>query len=236
MELPTPDRIRDLLAPHVEAGFATQQQHYSKEEIRSLGVRTKQVRAIAQETFADLKPLSGPDLLDHCEAFLPLRTIELTTVALDWAFRGRRKFVAGDFERFYTWLCAFVHNWSDCNHLCTKVYGDHLMRFPENLPEVLKWSGHENRWVRRAAAVILIPGLRKDGRFFTELLQISVALLEDEDDLVQKGYGWALKVASKHHAEAVLEFVVAQKAVMPRTALRYAIEKLSQEAKAIAMA
>jgi 3-methyladenine DNA glycosylase AlkD len=57
----------------------------------------------------------------------------------------------------------------------------------------------------------------------------------DGDDLVQKGYGWMLKAASQFDQQAVFEYVMSKKAVMPRTALRYAIEKMPDELKKQAM-
>jgi 3-methyladenine DNA glycosylase AlkD len=53
--------------------------------------------------------------------------------------------------------------------------------------------------------------------------------------MVQKGYGWMLKVASEAHEQEVLDFVMERRAIMPRTSLRYAIEKMSQEKRKLAM-
>jgi 3-methyladenine DNA glycosylase AlkD len=53
--------------------------------------------------------------------------------------------------------------------------------------------------------------------------------------MVQKGYGWALKVASEKHQEEVFAFVMKNKKNMPRTALRYAIEKMPPVRKKEAM-
>ena len=64
---------------------------------------------------------------------------------------------------------------------------------------------------------------------------IADILLEDKDDLVQKGYGWLLKEASRTHQDQVFEYVMRNKAVMPRTALRYAIEKMPEELRRKAM-
>ena len=50
--------------------------------------------------------------------------------------------------------------------------------------------------------------------------------------MVQKGYGWMLKAASQTHQEEVFNYVISKKATMPRTSLRYAIEKMPQELKA----
>ena len=55
--------------------------------------------------------------------------------------------------------------------------------------------------------------------------------MNDNDDLVQKGYGWALKVTADTHQKKVFDFVMKHKHHMPRTALRYAIEKMPKELK-----
>ena len=67
------------------------------------------------------------------------------------------------------------------------------------------------------------------------MFEIADILLLDSDDMVQKGYGWMLKVASKEHLDEIFRFVTDHKAEMPRTALRYAIEKMPAEMKAKAM-
>ena len=88
--------------------------------------------------------------------------------------------------------------------------------------------------MRRAAAVSLIIPARQ-GKFLNDIFEIADLLLLDKDDMVQKGYGWMLKVASQKHQLEIFDYVVANKAIMPRTALRYAIEKMPPELKAIAM-
>jgi 3-methyladenine DNA glycosylase AlkD len=66
-------------------------------------------------------------------------------------------------------------------------------------------------------------------------LEIALALLEDNEDMVQKGYGWMLKVLSQKQTLLVFEFVERYKDRMPRTALRYAIEKMPKNLKEQAM-
>jgi 3-methyladenine DNA glycosylase AlkD len=88
--------------------------------------------------------------------------------------------------------------------------------------------------MRRAAAVTLIIPARK-GKFIADIFEITDLLLLDNDDLVQKGYGWMLKAASEAHQQEVFAYVVRNKAVMPRTALRYAIEKMPADLKKTAM-
>jgi 3-methyladenine DNA glycosylase AlkD len=88
--------------------------------------------------------------------------------------------------------------------------------------------------MRRAAAVSLIIPARH-GKFLDEILEIADILLLDQDDLVQKGYGWMLKAASQAHLHEIFAYVMRKKAIMPRTALRYAIEKMPKELRMRAM-
>jgi 3-methyladenine DNA glycosylase AlkD len=88
--------------------------------------------------------------------------------------------------------------------------------------------------MKRAAAVSLIVPARK-GKFLPDILEIADILLMDKDDMVQKGYGWMLKASSQANQKAIFEYVMSKKAIMPRTALRYAIEKMPQDLKKKAM-
>ena len=80
---------------------------------------------------------------------------------------------------------------------------------------------------------LIVPA--KKGCFLQEALEICDVLLVDEDDMVQKGYGWLLKEESRMHQNEVFDYVVKNRKVMPRTALRYAIELMPKELKAQAM-
>jgi 3-methyladenine DNA glycosylase AlkD len=107
--------------------------------------------------------------------------------------------------------------------------------YPEYLSRLKDIAKSDNRWMRRAASVSLIIPARK-GKFLSDILEIADILLLDSDDLVQKGYGWMLKAASESNQQTIFDYVMKNKAVMPRTSLRYAIEKMPQDLKAMAMA
>jgi 3-methyladenine DNA glycosylase AlkD len=106
--------------------------------------------------------------------------------------------------------------------------------YPEYLSKLKDFTKSDNRWMRRASAVSLIVPARK-GKFLNDIMEIADLLLSDKDDLVQKGYGWMLKAASQSHQQEIFNYIVMKKAIMPRTALRYAIEKMPKEMKIIAM-
>jgi 3-methyladenine DNA glycosylase AlkD len=107
--------------------------------------------------------------------------------------------------------------------------------YPSFLAELKKWAVSENRWEKRASAVTLIIPARK-GKFLKDIFEIAGLLHSDPDDMVQKGYGWMLKAASQAHQKEVFEYVMKRKGTMPRTSLRYAIEKMPADLKAKAMA
>jgi len=88
--------------------------------------------------------------------------------------------------------------------------------------------------MRRASAVSLIIPARR-GKFLNDIFEIADILLQDKDDLVQKGYGWMLKATSQHYQKEVFNYVVKNKSIMPRTALRYAIEKMPTDLRTEAM-
>ena len=112
--------------------------------------------------------------------------------------------------------------------------GEFIEMYPTYLNELKNFAGSYNRWMRRAAAVSLILPARK-GKFIQDILEIADLLLTDTDDLVQKGYGWMLKAASQSQQQVIFEYVMQNKNNMPRTALRYAIEKMPSELKKQAM-
>jgi 3-methyladenine DNA glycosylase AlkD len=109
-----------------------------------------------------------------------------------------------------------------------------VQKYPASITEIVSWTASSNRWLKRASAVSLIIPAKK-GLFINEIFTISDRLLTDNDDMVQKGYGWMLKEASNLHQDDVYHYVLKHRHDMPRTALRYAIEKMPPDLKTEAM-
>ena len=162
--------------------------------------------------------------------------MEYTTIASSWIWRRREELRPSDFKVFKRWVKKYLDNWAKIDDFCTHNLGYLVNRYPELALELFKWTKSDNRWVKRASAVALIYPFRKKKKFLGQIFKTAEALLTDPDDLVQKGYGWMLKVASDFHQEQVFEFVMKYKERMPRTALRYAIEKMPKKLKQQAMA
>jgi 3-methyladenine DNA glycosylase AlkD len=155
-------------------------------------------------------------------------------IAFEWAYSLRRAYEPEDFQVFERWVDQYVDNWAKCDTLCNHTLGTFVEMYPQFIERLGAWARSENRWLRRASAVTLILPARK-GMFLKEIFEIADIMLEDKDDMVQKGYGWMLKEASKKHQPEVFDYVMSKKARMPRTALRYAIEKMPVEMRRRAM-
>jgi 3-methyladenine DNA glycosylase AlkD len=196
---------------------------------------TPVVRAISRQYYKQVRSLDKDQVFHLCESLLESRLWTERTIAFDWAFRCRKHFEDADFQRFERWLQRYVDGWGSCDDLCVHAFGAFIHMYPARIAEIAAWTGSENRWLRRAAAVVLIYSIRRQENF-DAAFGIADHLLHDEDDLVQKGYGWMLKEVSNHAPLSVFDYVMARKATMPRTALRYAIEKLAPALREKAMA
>ncbi|MDZ4229224.1 MAG: DNA alkylation repair protein, partial [Patescibacteria group bacterium] len=160
---------------------------------------------------------------------------EEVTIGLDWLWRSRNKLEAKDFKLFEKWVNLYLDNWAKIDDFSTHALGYLINRFPQLASEVFSWTKSKNRWVKRAAAVSLIYPWGKPKKYLAQIFKTALAILKDKDDLVQKGYGWMLKEAGNHNQTEVFEFVMKHKGKMPRTALRYAIEKFPSKLKQQAM-
>ena len=169
-----------------------------------------------------------------CEKLLSSGLHETRTIAFEWALNCRKDFSKEDLPIFQNWIEKSVKDWSGCDDICSGPLGFFILDFPELLPQVFGWTKNKNMWLRRASAVCLIPSLRR-GKYLENVFRTADTLMTDKEDLVQKGYGWALKEASKLYPKEVFGFVMKNKKRMSRTALRYAIEKLPERMKKEAM-
>ena len=209
-------------------------QRFFKEGVKAYGVKTAGVAKIAAAHSKEVLPLGKNSVFALCEDLLKTGYSEEATIAFDWAYRFRKDFKPQDFKVFERWLERYVGNWAKCDTLCNHTIGSFIEKYPEYIAKLKEWTRSKNRWVRRAAAVTLIVPA-KHGKFLEDIFEISDSLMGDKDDLVQKGFGWLLKEASHSHREEVFDYIMRNRNIMPRTALRYAIEKMPPELKKQAM-
>jgi len=205
-----------------------------QERPKLYGISSPTVRKLSSKFFSRIKKKGKQEILQLCEGLLESGYTEEMIIAFDWAFRLRKFYEESDFQLLESWLVKYVHSWGACDDLCTHAFGAFIFQFPEYISKVKEWTRSANRWTRRASAVVLIYSIRRKSHLGS-IFEMADSLLTDQDIMVQKGYGWMLKEASNHYPEEVYDYVMRNKKEMPRTALRYAIEKLSPELKKQAM-
>jgi len=226
--------LREELVKNADEGTRNSAQRFFKEEVRFHGVKSALVQKIARKYFQQMKGKAKGEVLSLCEGLLESGYNEEAAIAFEWAYSLRREYVTADFQVFERWLQEYVDNWAKCDTLCNHTLGSFIEMYPEYIANLKGWARSDNRWLRRASAVTLILPARKGG-FLSDVLEISDILLKDGDDLVQKGYGWMLKEASKSHQSEVYDFIMSRRDEMPRTALRYALEKMPPDMRRKAM-
>jgi 3-methyladenine DNA glycosylase AlkD len=230
-------KIKDRLGKYSDPEERRKRIHWEKqyqETPKIYGIPSPTVRKISSEFFQKIKKKPKLEILQLCNDLLESGYSEERTIAFDWAFRLKKLYEGSDLELLETWLMKHVHSWGACDDLCTHALGAFIYQFPEFIQRTRKWTRSENRWVRRACAVCLIYSVRRK-EHLGDVFETADALLTDPDIMVQKGYGWMLKEASNHYPKEVFDYVMKNRREMPRTALRYAIEKLSPEYKVKAM-
>lgn len=209
-------------------------ERFFKHPVHCYGLPVPDTRLLGKKHLTRLKNQPPALIWEICDALWSSGVMEESIIACQYSYSLRKSFQPADLKRFKRWLANDVNNWASCDTLCNHTIGDFLQAYPQYLTELKKWTRSRNRWLRRAAAVsLIIPAAR--GQFLTDCFEIAELLLQDEDDLVQKGYGWMLKSASVAYPEKVFKFIMRHRATMPRTALRYAIEKLDPESRKKAM-
>lgn len=241
----TTSQIQSELRKHIDLKFQAGASNFFKENVKVLGVRSPQVKQVASKFWPEIKKLPKDEIFTICEELWQSGYIEETFVAINWTNRLIKKFDKADFVRFTDWIDKYVTNWASCDIFCTHAVGYLVQQYPELFEELKAWTKSKNRWFRRAAAVSLIYPLHhlkfsssshlSPVPLLSLIFQIADLLFLDPDDLVQKGYGWMLKEASKTWPQEIFQYVFDRRDKMPRTALRYAIEKLSKDKKIKAM-
>ena len=207
---------------------------FFKEQVKLYGVKTAAVKKIGKEYFKGINKSPKREIFDLCEELWRSGYMEESFIACGWSYSIRKNYDPGDFLVFEKWIKEFVGNWASCDTLCNHTVGAFVEMYPDYVGQLKKWAVSKNRWMRRAAAVsLIIPA--KEGKFLKDIFDIADILLMDQDDLVQKGYGWMLKAASHRHQKEIYDYIMTKKETMPRTALRYAIEKMPMELRIKAM-
>jgi 3-methyladenine DNA glycosylase AlkD len=224
----TAAHIRRLLKDGGSAEHSAGVQWFFKEEIKSHGWYTDDLRKLAASLRRDILNDHDLDYLVHvADQLFQGNVIEEKGVAVLLLQKSVADFGNKEFKLFERWLSR-VSSWADHDALVCYLIGEMIVADPKRLPHVFRWAKSKDRWHRRAAAVALLRGNRKQ-MFFDEIVRVSEMLLADKDDMVQKGLGWLLREAAKYNREKTVPYLMTIRDRSPRLVLRTACETLPED-------
>jgi 3-methyladenine DNA glycosylase AlkD len=217
-------------APHSE-----DVQRFFKEEVASRGWYTAELRKVAYRFHRVLLKEHGLDyLVSVADQLYRGRVLEEKNMAVMLLERSVHECGRKQFRLFDQWLDR-VTNWADHDALLHYLIGPMIVDHPSRAHRVFVWACSRNRWRRRASAVALIRGARRR-MFGNEIARLSEMLLDDEDDMVQKGLGWLLREYAKVDPQSAVRLLMKLRARTPRLVLRTACETLDAKTKAKVLA
>jgi 3-methyladenine DNA glycosylase AlkD len=172
------------------------------------------------------------DAMQFAERLVANRYLEVKAVGIEVVSRYHRDFAPPLLARWKHWLARNDSaNWATTDHLCGALIGPALVRFPERAAGMRAWSRSPNMWVRRASIVSLIR-LARQGQALDLVYEIAARLHRDREDLIQKAVGWTLREAGKADMPRLERYLLANGPSIPRTTLRYAIERFPPSRRA----
>lgn len=220
--------IRRVLKDGGSAPHSAEVRWFFKEEIKSHGWYTKDLRKLATRFRRVLLNDCGlAYLVQVADELFRSEVLEEKVMGVFLLQKSVPDFGKREFKLFESWL-SHVRSWADHDALVSFIIGYMMVHDPSLVPAVFRWAKSKDRWHRRAAAVALLRG---NGRhmFFDEVVRVSEMLLNDKDDMVQKGLGWLLREAAKYQREKAVPFLITIRDRVPRLVLRTACETLSAE-------
>jgi 3-methyladenine DNA glycosylase AlkD len=181
-----------------------------------LGLTVPEMRALARK-YRSLSDKEALELLQSPWHEERLVALILLVGSYERGDEARRNSI----HRSYLAMARHINNWDLVDASAAQIVGRHLRATDIALLEKLARS--TNLWERRIAIVSTLAFIRQDE--FRPTLKISGMLLRDEHDLIQKAVGWMLREVGKRDIKTLDAFLKKHYQEMPRTMLRYAIER-----------
>jgi 3-methyladenine DNA glycosylase AlkD len=223
--------IRRLLQDGGSAPHAEGVQWFFHEEIKSRGWYTPELRKVALRCRRTIVCECGTDfLVKIADQLFRGRVLEEKVFAVLLLEKIVDKFADGEFRLLETWLSR-ISSWADHDGLVHYLIAPMVAAKTARTKNVFVWAKSPNRWYRRAACVALIQGTRQK-LFLPEIQRLSNLLLNDEDDMVQKGLGWLLRETAKADPKHTVPYLMKIRQRAPRLVLRTACQTLTKAERA----
>lgn len=220
------EEIRRQLTAAVDPAYRTGALNFFREEITLYGVRAPQVKEISAAAWREFKQWPRPEQNRLANELWKSGLMEEGAVAIYLYRRLSKTCGLCEFRLFERWIDRYVHNWAHCDGVSSWLLAASIANEPSLMDLLPPWTVSSNRWKRRASAVSFLQEGKK-GRNTDRIFGIAERLLDDADDMVQKGAGWLLKETYPKKPREVVSFLEARKSRPSRLLLRYAAEKMT---------
>ena len=215
-------KIKAIASPNIAKTmqwfFKTGKGEYGEGDV-FVGLKVPTQRVLAREfedlTLRDLKSLLNSRVHEE-------RLISLFILVHKYE-KGNQK-VKKQIFSFYIKNLKGVNNWDLVDLSAPKIVGNYLLDKDKNL--LINFAVSENLWERRIA-ILSTQEFIKNKKYDTTL-RVARILMNDEHDLIHKAVGWMLREIGKRDSNTEKKFLKVYYKKMPRTMLRYAIEKLPE--------
>ena len=185
-----------------------------------LGVTVPKTREIARE-FIDLQKNDIRELLKskyHEQRLLAL-------LIMVEQFKGANQTQRSQLYKIYIKNTKYINNWDLVDLTAPKIIGEFLTK--SNRQILYQFALSDKLWEKRISIIATFCFIKNND--FKDTLKISRILLNDAHDLIHKAVGWMLREVGKRDLTAEEAFLKKYYKQMPRTMLRYAIEKFPQD-------
>ena len=200
--------------------FKTKPGEYGEGDV-FLGITVPKTRQIAKE----FKHLS----MDEIDELLSDKVHEKRLVALlilvERFEKGDEKTKKQIFD-YYLKNASKVNNWDLVDLTAGKIVGNYLLNKPEQREILYNLANSNDLWEKRIAIISTFTFIRNNQ--FEDIIKISQILLSDKHDLMHKAVGWMLRELGKRNQIILEDFLKENYKLLPRTTLRYAIERFEE--------
>lgn len=204
-------------AVHLQRYFKTGQGQYGEGDV-FLGLKVPQVRKLAAQFYKQATPETIEKLLGS--HYHEIRLLALFILVLRYT-KSKSEAEKETIVQIYLQNLPRINNWDMVDASAPYILGPHLLQKPKTILYDMAQSGH--LWQQRIS-IIATAYFIKQGQF-TDTFKIAKILLQHPHDLIHKATGWMLREIGNKNKEAEINFLVEHYHQMPRTMLRYAIEK-----------
>lgn len=219
---------RARLKAAADPKFEASARWFFKEPVKPYGVRTPEVRELARIAYRDVKLWPAAERDRFMIELWKSGMLEEGVLVSHLYRRFAKTCDEREFRMFEQWLDRYIGNWAHCDGVSTWLIAACIANRPGLADRLARWTKSKNRWKRRSAAVSLIQEAKR-GTNTETIFHICGLLLNDTDDMVQKGVGWLLKETYPKRPREVLDFLDGWRESAPRLVLRLAAEKMTDK-------